>query len=244
MKGALNGMRWHFRLLIIVITAAFIAYGVLLSYRALFGVWRCGCSYDQSLSSTAQKDLQTFIQKQRVTDLAQLSQQIRNKFPQIQVVQACHDQTGVLHIALEASSPKLSINNEYVLCENGALVALSYIPNEIRANLASIATKDKSLVEDLVFRSWAQSLPIDLCHDYAIVWVDQFTIYYTDQKNKAFHLVCDAARYPDVAILNSYQEIKNTLSQRSGLRNQHVIADARFDRQIIVRKERGGWSYG
>jgi len=244
MKGAWNGMRWHFRLFIFLIIAVLIAYGALLSYRTLFGVGQCSCSYDQSLSPAAQKDIQTFIQQQRVTDLAQLSQAIQEKFHQIKAVQACHDRTGVLRIVLDASEPKLLINNEYVLCKNGAVVVHAYIPDEIRVDLAAIATKDKSLVEDLVFRSWAQHLPIQLCHEYAIVWVDQFTVYYTDQKNKAFHLVCDAAQYPDVSILNSYQEIKNTLSQRNGLRNQQVIADARFDRQIIVRKEKGGWSYG
>ncbi|MCA9770389.1 hypothetical protein KC460_03395 [Candidatus Dependentiae bacterium] len=206
--------------------------------RAVFSVLNARWYFDERLSDLAQKSIIRYSHNQDYNNFSSFSAKIQKQFPVIKSLTMCQDTTGVVTIKVESITPKVRINDKWIVDADGVRVRSYFFDDDLVQALPTLQRTSGSRASTLFF-SWLKNIPVPLLKKYNITWADEFHVWLQDKKEKRFVLLSSAQQNIIEQLEKKIACIKSKLiDQGAFLYAQYSwIADVRFKNHIIVSRK-------
>ncbi len=166
---------------------------------------------------------------------------IKQEFPYLKEISARCIPHHVCELFIEAYDPILRINEKQLLLANRMLVSHDYYAAYVQDKLPCMyipTSHTKELNFDLMHT-------IDLCFKQSLF--DHFTItmkhfqewYLVSKEDKSVIICCNPTTMPNVNDLKRIDNLKQEMSAKKSI-SKPMLADIRFDKQIIISSYKGG----
>ncbi len=240
------------RLLICAPFILFLGLRIISSY--IFTIKRHAFTFDTYIAPEMCKTLQDFVINHaplhaKLPD--DICEHLCKEFPYIEKAEVHFIAPGVMCTDIRAQQPILAVNKTHVVVQSGALLPINlfymyrtqFLP---RVEVNNLASQNGYQIAFLTRAAPQLSL---LCKRYYIQWQDECTILLRDKAQENFSIVCSADTLPNDHVLACCamieDEYKNA-QQGTGRKAapKALIADVRFDKQIIVSSTQGGTAHG
>lgn len=168
--------------------------------------------------------------------LSSLCTALQNEFPIVQTIQARYGTADSIYLTLKAHEPLVSVNNNFLLLANGALVERDYFVANAIADLANITVLHDGLPSDLqLVKEYITKVPYELLQQYRLCWVDATQVRWYDKHDANFYVITDGATVPDDRLLAHCALVKQELKTKPNAQKKVWAADVRFRNQIVIK---------
>lgn len=170
---------------------------------------------------------------------------IKKKFSVIDTISVSFLPVNECSIQIKACEPVVRVNTDWVYTQKGTLLARSTLLPRIAQTLDNIQIQCTQMGQPHMTSYCAQfidSLSALILDTYTINWIDEHEIYLQDKIDQDFSILVQCAT-PLVSGILGAQAIKADLKKRgrfAHLNNTQLVADTRFDGQIVVREQEKG----
>ena len=205
---------------------------------------------DSLLADQTSCALTAFIQTSANTfETNAFSQSLFSQFPCIASYQLEKNASGDLCCTLETAEPVLSINNAWVLTQDGRLASSANFSRLATQSLRNILMPSCEITD--TFKHAIQKLSPEFFLAYNVVWLNDQEALLCDRAQENFSIRFNADSIPVSSIMQQCAVIKNDLEARGVFANvsnkkkpQRWIADIRFKNQIVLSRNLEGAGYG
>ena len=222
---------------------------------------------DSLLSDQTSCALTAFVQTSTSPlESPSFSQSLFSQFPCIASYAIEKNASGDFSCALESAQPVLSINNAWVLTQDGRLAPSTDFSCLATQSLRNVIMPIAAFTD--TFRTSIQKLSPELFQSYTVVWLNDQEALLCDRAQTNFSIRFNADSIPLSSIMQRCAVIKNDLEARgvfaslsSKKKPQHQpsliqasqlgklwptgwIADIRFKNQIVLSRNLEGAGYG
>ena len=226
-------------------------YLVYTSYKKIFTPSSYQLHFPTSLSSNSREKIDSFIAKNsnyQQNKPAKIISTIKENFPFIKTVALNYEATKQLDIIVSTYKPIYLINSNQLLLESGELNSREDYTSEVTQNLPTINFNNKDKQQEkrkLTESSILQQIDHEIKKQYSIVWKNENHILLNDKNQKNFSILCNAHSILQKNKITTCQKLKNKKIARNRwyLTKRQVIADIRFDKQIIFSRGGKGHDY-
>lgn len=212
--------------------------------KGLFGVRSCQCQVDTPLTQSAFQLLEEFIREHCTDNPEKLIALIKEQFPGIKSVSIHYEAPNQLCAEIDFYKPLALLNDTQLVLENGIVRDKAFFAENLLGTVPVIQCAD-ALIQDQIqdiFLDFLSHSSEKLFKTYQINYLSEHEIVLTQKKPSSnLIIVSDIKTVLDYTLLDRCNELKKELEARSlKERNQKQwIADIRFDRQIVLRADRG-----
>lgn len=223
---------------------------VLLAYCSLYVFARSAVEYhivsDSLLSESAESEIQNYCKNYPIKNITSFISDCKKHFPVIDTVSIRYFSDGCAQIFFTAQKPSLLVNETMVVTANSSIIHRSFFKDEnIMRCLPNIMVEDDIEYCDDVssFLAFASKLPSDFFNSYQLYWKNKNSISFTLKNRKDCVILWRA----DLPVCIDTLKLAEKLFERAKDTDRNMlkkkmcwIADARFDHQIILYKEKRG----
>ncbi len=221
-------------------------------YASIFTFDHYVCSFHYVLSPKAQQDIINFIHnsdtRQKDTP-QQLFTGLSKQFPFVTSLKACYRVPGIIHLDMRNVDLMATINQKYVIAEDGRIFSKEYFSSHYVASLPNITVRDMDVNDthlSSALQKFVRYFPSALYEQFLITWVHETEIWLENKQQQNFAFLCSTERIPDKRLLECSEIIQKNAVQKEMFKKKSVrlIADIRFDNQIIVFPGKRGYYNG
>jgi len=242
--------RGTIRILLAVLVAASSFWGVNKICHFLLQASQVSFSFDPLLSTNQKEKIIFTVTHAGLTNPTIIAQLMKEKCPAINKIIVTRQPNHSWHIQVIAGAPRLIVNTEWVLNEQGMLVPRGHYTPQSITQLPHITMKTATADAPLLsaeFKEWLNALNPALFGRYDISWNHDFEIELVEKNNPAFALVSTCQHRLTEQTITLCDSIKKDIEQQKN--NQSAMglykADIRFDNQVVVSGgPRGGNKHG
>ena len=220
-------------------------------YLRLGAVHSCTYAFDSCFSNATRDRLKEFIDTRNHTigSSKQLFEDLKKQFPQVKslIVERCAP--GVMHYDIQSVRPLVTINKQCVVAENGAVFPMTLFAQRSVNFLYDVAVPNfgfKQLPTSFV-TAMQEMLP-EMFSSYAVSWIDDKEMWLRDKNDPSFFIICNTKKLPDAQMFSHCNRLRQEMTQKTDERKTEkqsiVVADIRFDKQIIFSGDKKGGVYG
>jgi len=201
---------------------------------------------DPIVSQVSSDSIATYIKKMNGTEPEVLFKNLQKTFPFIKSMRARYLADGKLKVSLKSFVPRLKVNKEFALTENGELVALNSFVSSCTERLPSLTVCADDQVGPLLsddVLAFAHELPADLIAQCNITLTEKNDVSLQDHATSNFVIRCCSKKLPSHALREQCKKIKNEFLDTGLLCDGDSdcwIADVRFGDQIVLYRQREG----
>lgn len=205
---------------------------------------------DHDFSKNFSTDIQSSIQ-----DAYRLSKnpqevidQITKSFNEIACMKVQICQSDKICFYVDASDPVFLLNQEFVVCQNGAKVCKDHFSSKIIQSLVQVSSSKDSDAKEFgspidvgnnnclqQIIDFVTALPEKFRQEFLIVWLDKNDIVLQPKNDKDCILQVSVDMIPSLQDLQDCQKIVQTLALKTKNKKKRMVCDVRFKNQIIVR---------
>lgn len=201
---------------------------------------------DFRFSPAVNADITNYIETNKEFSKSRSFADLQTQFPYIKSLKI--QRSAPAHTDYETIAHELlvTINNQQVVTDNGLVFNRElFAPRSVKF-LYNIETvhQHSARVPEAFIDSMHAFMP-DIVKAYTVTWIDDKEIVLHDKVQPLFFIKCSAKKLPDKQVLATctrlMQEILQQLSEKKIQKvQQSLIADIRFDKQIILNGYKGG----
>ena len=193
---------------------------------------------DERLSQDVQRQIIAFVQSHADSAPQQLIDDICAQFGFVENVQLSH--TPHAQTLQIQSRPLLAlINDQEVATAAGLLFDKNNFSDQSLQNIKRVQVPAEQCTQMLapVVHDWIERMPADLFASFAVTWVDENAIELKSKNDSQLVIRCSHTQSVDQLCAQACAQAKDEMVQQRSLeRHQELVADVRFDRQIIISK--------
>ncbi len=190
---------------------------------------------DDSLSSNLKKDLMSSIESLylNLKNPEAVIKETNDKFTEIasMTVQIC--QSDKICFYLDAAPAVFLLNDQFVICENGASVPKDHFT--LQAIKLLIRVSSQNSIDVSLMIQFIKKLPHVFITDFSILYEDINNILLISNNDNNFILQVTIDDQVTEQDLNSCKSIGLQLPKKMKAKKKQVVYDLRFKNQIIVR---------
>lgn len=194
-------------------------------------------SIDPLISDRKQQEMVTVLESKYYQKPETWCSDVQKQFPHIKKISMTYTVPGVPTISIQAFAPRLRVNNEYVLLENGKLVAKDSFQESYLNQLTEISVA-MPLVDQSSLLNFSEELTPLLYERFAITWHNATQIKLQDKQNQHFMMMCECTNLPTASVIQRcetiYQNIKEQQLTYKKNPQGTCVTDIRFEKQIIA----------
>jgi len=199
--------------------------------------------FDDRLSKKSQKKIVAYIEQHRYAHSQALVSSVCSTFDYIKSAQL-HYTPHTVNIHIQAHNLSAIINNQYAVTtslEYSTLLNIHdfnpQIINELKQlNLDTIEHVSAQSILPSTIHEWIIRMPHDLFTQFHVSWIDENNIECTYKKDPQLTIRCTHTQNIDATDIESCLYAKNTLPSHMLSIHKKIVADVRFDQQIIISK--------
>jgi len=211
---------------------------------------------DSILSTSASQEVAQFVKnnQKKAAQSSDFVELLVSTFPYIRTIEMQKTPASLCYIDIESSCPILSINDNYVLTDHGAITQKEVFNTSLTHDLYAlrITTLQTHPILSQNLKKTIAQLPPHFFDSYEITLIDETEGWLYDKSNDQFAILFNGESIPDDAMLARCHAIKNDLQTRgifeklTKKKNNCIqcVADVRFKNQIIIRESMGGRQHG
>jgi hypothetical protein len=203
-----------------------------------FAVHRFAVSYDALISPQTQSAITAYVNSYPTYALnfALLEQSLKQKFSCIASIQASAQPNGIIKLHIDTIRPLYLLNDKYMITAHNSIINADYYTDAITQKIPTLQMALQSDQKNLSEKTFAyiSTLCTLALSDMAVFWKQPHDIHIhlpTDN----IKLRCNANTMPTQELFDRCIQIAQE-HNRSSTQAKKVLADIRFDNQIIVSK--------
>jgi len=242
------------------------SWGTLLINKWLFGVMAALCvivllmrlcvngghcsfiyAIDSNLSVGAIQELQdTFSSLVSERGPSVAIQAMQARYPYLKDATCAYLPSQHAYVAMQVRYPHCLINNEKLLFDDGLLISKTVFQDDIVSALPAITISHLNNQIDILpaaMRALVMAIPSTWYTTYAIVWRGDHALCLYEKNRDDVFFVFDTQSVPDESMLAACQQVAQECRVTPS-RKHCLVVDARFENQIIVYGDTGGYGHG
>jgi len=192
---------------------------------------------DKRLSQESQQQIIACIENNKSILSQNMIDTVCTQFKSIDTIQLRHTPHGAM-INITAHELSAMVNDQSVVTATGAILEKTQYNSSFFNTLKHITVHglcDSKL--PIIIRDWIDRASPEIFRTFDVTWFDENTIELKNKKNSRLVIRCAHEQPIDSLAINACAQIKKALVCNSIWATHHeLIADVRFDRQIIVSK--------
>ena len=201
--------------------------------------------FDEKFSAIAKQEIATFIKSfdlHCALDVAKFVSTIKERFPFIQSIQTRLVPPRIMKLTCDAKQPLCMVNQTLVLVPSGTLCPTTYFQESLGPTLPTIAI-DQSQLQTYnlaIMVSAVKTLNDDIFAQYNVTLSSEGNIVFEDKNQPRLSLLCRLDHIPSQNICMYGNYLRDLLENRSAFKGKsktHIVADLRFEKQIILSKK-------
>ena len=216
-------------------------------FTGVFGSVNYVLKSNVGLSDQTQKLIHSIFESEKTKEPGVLYKSLKKKIPLIEEATLAYPSKERVVIKLRLQQPHFAINKDYVLTDDGTVAVSSLLNKDVVGRLPQINVDRCQNTRSCVpgeFCSCMDSVPGGVFEDYEVKWEDQTKIELRDKHDPRFVVVTSCGTPISQQLLETCQKIKKMeLSENKykyRKKDHRLVADVRFDRQIIFFAEKEG----
>lgn len=167
-----------------------------------------------------------------------LIQSLRQQFPVLDHVAVRYKADGCACVECSVQSPCVYINKQYVITDKNVLVDASYFDEHIFSSCVCMTCNRidqvTAQVKELVH--FAQNISPSVAHKFDVAWNDKLNIFLTSTTKSLKILSLYDTKLTDARLRIIESLYAKKMQEKGNKKNLLLIADARFEHQVIVRE--------
>jgi len=194
--------------------------------------------FDNRLSYDTQNKIVQHVDQCVHSSPQELITDIHTTFDCVQKIALQYEPDGA-QMVISAHDILALINNHFLVTPSRNLIAKEWYN---AAAVAAVKCMDVSLLSerqlpDAIY-AWIDRMPESLFHTFNVTWIDENSIELRHAQDPQLTIVCAHAQPIETVLLDSCIEQKAILlSNRQIRKGDSILADVRFDQQIILSKK-------
>ncbi len=191
---------------------------------------------DERLSQKSQQQIIAHIENNRSISPQDLINDVRTQFGCIDSIQLKYTPyTAEMHISARELSAV--VNDQFVVTISGIMLEKEQYSPFLFDNLKHINMHELCEIKlPAIIHSWIDRAPFELFKAFDVVWFDENNIELKNKKDSQLVIRCAHTQSVDSLAIDACRDAKQALMNDNWVRHHEVIADVRFDRQIIISK--------
>ncbi|MEX0672121.1 MAG: hypothetical protein WD068_02085 [Candidatus Babeliales bacterium] len=197
--------------------------------------------FDEHLSDEARHCIYSALDEHQLNHKKfPTSAHLMQQCPAIQDVSMHQVLPDEIDVTITSYKPHVCLNEIYVVTKDGKIFNASLFKDA--QALPCMQTKNSNSDISAYCKDFLMKLPNDILEECNIEWESGTKIILRDKKQPFFAIVCKASTAINELQYELCKNIKKGLEQRGDLGDKPITqwnADIRFDKQIILSKDRG-----
>ena len=192
---------------------------------------------DERLSQKSQRHIITYIEKNRSISSQKLIDDVCMQFKCIDSVRLCYiPHRANMHVS--ACTLLAKINHQFVATTSGMVLEKEQYDPILVDRLKHINIHELCEIQlPTVIHNWIDRAPFEVFEAFDVAWFDGNHIELQNKKDPQLVICCTHTQPINSLAVDACTHAKKTLISDSMWAKHHeVVADVRFDRQIIVSK--------
>ncbi len=192
---------------------------------------------DERLSQESQRHIIAYIEKNRSISSQMLIDDVCMQFKCVDSAYLWYTPHGAdLHI--RACTLLAGVNDQFVVTTSGRVLEKNHFAPSLSDDLKHIKIHELCEIQlPTVIHNWIDRAPFEVFEAFDVTWVDENNIELKNKKDPQLVICCMHTQPINSLVIDACTYAKKTLISDSMWAKHHeVIADVRFDRQIIVSK--------
>lgn len=225
----------------------FVCIGICIGMITSFCLYRSmgSASYvvavDDIFSAAMVTRLSDYVTRHTNFSAKKLCNHLKEEFREIKECQARLYADGKCIISVAAKKPLIALNRDSVLTHEGTSVERISFHEKAVTSLETVAVQQTLTDADgQSLACYIKSMPADYLSAYDICWKSKYEISLYDKQRKLFFLA-DVTTMPNQAIEQSLNEIINGMVTLPNKKQKQLVADIRFEHQLIIYEKRGAY---
>ncbi len=196
---------------------------------------------DNAFSADMSAQLSDYVTHHADMSTQLLCNQLKKQFAAIKECSARLYADGTCALAIVAKKPLIKLSSDIVLTHEGTSTELALWNAKAVADLATITIKQSFAESDgKALAAYIKSMPPHYFQHYDICWNNKHEISFYDKERKIFFL-SDITTMPDDSFCQSLNEIISGMEIVKNKKQKQLVADIRFERQLIIYEKRGAY---
>lgn len=228
----------HIKTIVYTCLALIFLISVHLASVYFFAAHQFQISYDPIISSQTQSSITTYINNYPIQSLSfkQLEQSLQKDFACVSFIQAHAQPHGIIKLHVHAINPLYIINDKDIVTAHNSIVDAEFYVPEITKKLPalqiSLQTEQKRLPPE-TFAYLSSLYSFNIPH-IAVIWKQPHDVQ-IHLLTENIKIRCNAYTPPDQQLFDRCMQVIRE-HQQSCIQAKKVLADIRFDNQVIISK--------
>lgn len=228
----------HIKTIVYTCLALIFLISVHLASVYFFAAHQFQISYDPLISSQTASDITTYINNYPITSLSfkQLEQSLQKDFACVASIQASAQPHGIIKVYVDAIKPLCVVDDKNIITAHNSIINADFYSPDITQRLPalqiSLQTDQKRLPSE-TFAYLASLYSFNIPH-MEIIWKQPHDVQ-IHLLTENIKIRCNAYTTPDQQFFDRCIQIARE-HQQPCIQAKKVLADIRFDNQVIISK--------